>query len=62
MLAKHVAHLFIRDPVSLFKEMLDQEVEDHSDHFEVVIIINFMTDLMIWRGKHSNVNKKILKV
>ena len=57
MLAKHVAHLFIRDPVSLFKEMLDQEVEDHSDHFEVVIIINFMTDLMIWRGKHSNINK-----
>ena len=62
MLAKHVAHLFIRDPVSLFKEMLDQEVEDHSDHFEVVIIVNFMTDLMIWRGKHSNVNKKIFKV
>lgn len=35
LLALHVAHLFIRDPVSLFAEKLEQSVENESDHFEV---------------------------
>lgn len=35
LLAKHVAHLFIRDPISLFAEKLDQDVENDTDHFEV---------------------------
>jgi glutamate--cysteine ligase catalytic subunit len=35
VLAKHVAHLFIRDPISLFAEKVDQGVENESDHFEV---------------------------
>ena len=30
-----MAHLFIRDPVSLFKEKLHQNIEDEVDHFEV---------------------------
>lgn len=37
LLAQHVAHLFIRDSVSLFAEKLEQSVENESDHFEVNI-------------------------
>ena len=33
-MAQHVAHLFIRDPISLFAEKLHQSEED-MDHFEV---------------------------
>lgn len=35
LLAQHVAHLFIRDPICLFAEKLEQDVEKESDHFEV---------------------------
>lgn len=34
LLAQHVAHLFIRDPVSLFSEKVHQNDEEDSDHFE----------------------------
>ena len=37
LLAQHVAHLFIRDSISLFAEKLEQSVENESDHFEVSI-------------------------
>jgi hypothetical protein len=36
LLAQHVAHLFIRDTVSLFSEKVNQPVTD-SDHFEVYL-------------------------
>ncbi len=36
LLAQHVAHLFIRDPVSLFSEKVNQNDEEDSDHFEVL--------------------------
>ena len=36
ILAKHIAHLFIRDPVFVFAESLEHEdIENESDHFEV---------------------------
>lgn len=35
LLAHHVAHLFIRDPIVIYKELLDQDDEESSDHFEV---------------------------
>jgi len=35
LLAKHVAHLFIRDPISLFSEKLQQDDAVDTDHFEV---------------------------
>lgn len=35
LLAKHISHLFIRDPLVIFKELLDQDDEASSDHFEV---------------------------
>jgi hypothetical protein len=34
-LAKHVSHLFIRDPLVIFRELLDQDDTISSDHFEV---------------------------
>lgn len=39
LLAQHVAHLFIRDTVSLFEEKIDQNDETDTDHFEVAIVL-----------------------
>lgn len=35
LLAQHIAHLFIRDTVSLFSEKVHQDDEQDTDHFEV---------------------------
>lgn len=35
LLAKHISHLFIRDPLVIFSELKDQEDEHSMDHFEV---------------------------
>jgi hypothetical protein len=35
LLSKHISHLFIRDPLVVFTETLDQDDEASSDHFEV---------------------------
>lgn len=35
LLSKHIAHLFIRDPLVVFSETIDQDDETSSDHFEV---------------------------
>jgi hypothetical protein len=35
LLSKHVAHLFIRDPIVIFSELLDQDDSKSTDHFEV---------------------------
>lgn len=43
LLAQHIAHLFIRDPVSLFSEKINQNDEEDSDHFEVHPILNTKT-------------------
>lgn len=40
MLAKHYAHLFIRDPLVIFAELLEQDDEKSSDHFEVCWVAN----------------------
>lgn len=34
-LARHYAHLFIRDPLTLFQEHIHQDDEQNTDHFEV---------------------------
>ena len=40
ILAKHIAHLFIRDPVFMFAESLEHEdIENESDHFEVWFVL-----------------------
>ncbi|KAG9316627.1 glutamate-cysteine ligase, catalytic subunit [Chiua virens] len=35
LLAKHIAHIFIRDPLVIFSETINQDDETSSDHFEV---------------------------
>jgi glutamate--cysteine ligase catalytic subunit len=35
LLARHLAHLFIRDPLVIFEELLEQDDSKSSDHFEV---------------------------
>lgn len=34
-LAKHISHLFIRDPIVIFSETIDQDDTTSNDHFEV---------------------------
>lgn len=43
LLAQHVAHLFIRDPISLFAEKLEQSVDNDSDHFENIQSTNWQS-------------------
>ena len=43
LMAQHIAHLFIRDPISLFAEKLEQDVEKETDHFEVSVIKSIYT-------------------
>jgi glutamate--cysteine ligase catalytic subunit len=41
LLAQHIAHLFIRDPVSLFKEKIDIDDATETDHFENIQSTNW---------------------
>ena len=34
-LARHMSHLFIRDPLVVFSETIDQDDDVSNDHFEV---------------------------
>lgn len=34
LLARHISHLFIRDPLVIFKELLNEDDSQSSDHFE----------------------------
>lgn len=43
LLAQHVAHLFIRDTVSLFSEKINQNDEEETDHFENIQSTNWQT-------------------
>ncbi|KAJ8870873.1 hypothetical protein PR048_027174 [Dryococelus australis] len=43
LLAQHIAHLFIRDTVSLFSEKVHQNDEEDSDHFENIQSTNWQT-------------------
>ncbi|KAM5256788.1 glutamate--cysteine ligase catalytic subunit isoform 2-T2 [Ctenodactylus gundi] len=43
LLAQHVAHLFIRDPLTLFKEKIDLDDANESDHFENIQSTNWQT-------------------
>src|SRR6266478_165454 len=35
LLSKHIAHLFMRDPIVIFSELVDQDDSKSTDHFEV---------------------------
>lgn len=43
LLSQHVAHLFIRDSVSLFSEKVNQNDEEDTDHFENIQSTNWQT-------------------
>ncbi|KAJ6219832.1 hypothetical protein RDWZM_005644 [Blomia tropicalis] len=43
LLARHIAHLFIRDPLVLFKEKLNIDDSTESDHFENIQSTNWQT-------------------
>ncbi|KAF5270470.1 hypothetical protein FQA39_LY08348 [Lamprigera yunnana] len=43
LLAQHIAHLFIRDSISLFAEKIDQDDEHDIDHFENIQSTNWQT-------------------
>ncbi|CAG8451283.1 2456_t:CDS:10 [Ambispora gerdemannii] len=43
LLARHIAHLFIRDPLVVFEELLNQDDEVSSDHFENLQSTNWQT-------------------
>ncbi|XP_076384766.1 glutamate--cysteine ligase isoform X1 [Megalopta genalis] len=43
LLAQHIAHLFIRDTVSLFSEKVYQNDEEDTDHFENIQSTNWQT-------------------
>ena len=42
-LALHIAHLFIRDPLVIFRELLNQDNTESSDHFENIQSTNWQT-------------------
>jgi hypothetical protein len=35
ILAKHIAHLFVRDPLVIYENKIFIDDETHTDHFEV---------------------------
>ncbi len=41
LLAQHIAHLFVRDPIFLFAEKLEQSSDSETDHFEVIALLVF---------------------
>ncbi|KAL1744780.1 glutamate-cysteine ligase-domain-containing protein [Schizophyllum fasciatum] len=43
LLAKHIAHLFIRDPLVVFSETIDQDDVNSNDHFENIQSTNWQT-------------------
>lgn len=40
LLAKHISHLFVRDPLVIFSELKDQDDERSMDHFEVCVDVS----------------------
>ncbi|KAF8894101.1 glutamate-cysteine ligase catalytic subunit [Infundibulicybe gibba] len=43
LLSKHISHLFIRDPLVIFSETIDQDDASSTDHFENIQSTNWQT-------------------
>lgn len=43
LLAQHIAHLFIRNPLAIYKERVEQDNESSTDHFENIQSTNWNT-------------------
>jgi Glutamate-cysteine ligase len=46
LLSKHIAHLFIRDPIVIFSELVDQDDSESTDHFEVCFTLHCHSRLL----------------
>ena len=42
-MSEHIAHLFIRDPLVVYKEKLHVDDEEELDHFENIQSTNYQT-------------------
>lgn len=47
LLSKHMAHLFIRDPIVIFSETIDQDNSTSTDHFEVKWLVSVLCEYKI---------------
>ena len=65
-LARHYAHLFIRDPLTLFQEHIHQDDEQNTDHFEVhkvpfqTCLSSFKVKYFLGRPRKKNKRSKHL--
>jgi glutamate--cysteine ligase catalytic subunit len=56
LLSKHIAHLFIRDPIVIFSELVDQDDSKSTDHFEVCFnLANLYTGDILTRLVSQNI-------
>ena len=54
LLSKHVSHLFIRDPLVIFSETIDQDDTTSSDHFEVIVNKSALLTFILFRLRTFN--------
>lgn len=54
LLSKHIAHIFIRDPLVIFSETIDQDDETSNDHFEVSTVLPLRHSKLIVLVRISN--------
>lgn len=59
LLAQHIAHLFIRDTVSLFSEKVHQNDEEDTDHFENIQSTNWQTMRFKPPPPHSTIGWRV---
>lgn len=59
LLAQHIAHLFIRDSVSLFSEKVDQNDLEDTDHFENIQSTNWQTMRFKPPPPHSSIGWRV---
>ena len=56
LLSKHIAHLFIRDPLVIFSELIHQDDSTSMDHFEVFSLYKYKLMFVIPRVVELTVN------
>jgi len=59
ILAQHVAHMFIRDPLVIFDQAIDIDNENRSDHFESIQSTNWQTVRFKPPPPHTNIGWRV---
>ncbi len=62
LLAQHIAHLFTRDPISLFSEKLEQDPDSETDHFEVLAMYKHACILTVFHVSLSVVFSSVQNI